>query len=809
MRIHLKNFLCYKDSTFDFGTSGLTLISGASGCGKTSILRAIFFALFGDGTKVQTYGETSCMVELEFEDLKIIRTKRPNRLVVNEIYEDNAAQSLINTKFGTTFKSSGYIQQNNLSSFILLSPTDKLIFLEQFAFQDINLGEIKARCRTHITRLHDNLLSTVANLEMTTKIFNDIKVPIKVIFPLKCKVADRELAIKNEGVKIKNTDTLISRSINSLEKIIKELHASEILITLLKSKTNLLENIESKINNLQEEIKIISLNFSAKDIDIYEKQLNQIISSRELIKLEDLYKSSEDSRLEMYNLEINLMKDEKNTIINDLWKEYTEEELISTLENTNTCLTDIKTLDRLKNELSKYTINQENIQILQIDIDFNTKKLEDGNILIRKLEEQNEIHYCPSCNIGLNMIDCKLQLADTLSKPVEGELNTIIKDMKILKSKIQKLKQELQYAENQVISKNKVNSEILDIVNQYDDDLPTIESIKEDITYLQKYQIQQKQQEKRLKYIELGELSKSYTSFCNSTKELYIQLCNLRKLSTPIIDSHTEEELYTLVSENKNIQRRLKDLENRENELLQEKLICSEEILSSEKKYNNIYGTQKDSATMHLMVTDKKEEINKLNIIKNIHHENITNIELWRKYESDNNTWKDWKNKLSELSKKEKHDRNLYTAALTLKTKILEAESLAISNIIDTINIHARGYLDCFFTDHPISVQLQPFKETKKATKPSVNVVIEYKGMECDLNMLSGGELSRVVLAYTLALSEMFNTPLLLLDECTASLDQDLTSDVFEGLRENFSGKLVLIIAHQVVVGTFDKIIQL
>ena len=75
--------------------------------------------------------------------------------------------------------------------------------------------------------------------------------------------------------------------------------------------------------------------------------------------------------------------------------------------------------------------------------------------------------------------------------------------------------------------------------------------------------------------------------------------------------------------------------------------------------------------------------------------------------------------------------------------------------------------------------------------------------------MLSGGELSRIVLAYSLALSEMFNTPLLLLDECTASLDQDLTNVVFDGIRDNFNGKLVLIIAHQVVSGTFDKIITL
>jgi ABC-type transport system involved in cytochrome bd biosynthesis fused ATPase/permease subunit len=55
----------------------------------------------------------------------------------------------------------------------------------------------------------------------------------------------------------------------------------------------------------------------------------------------------------------------------------------------------------------------------------------------------------------------------------------------------------------------------------------------------------------------------------------------------------------------------------------------------------------------------------------------------------------------------------------------------------------------------------------------------------------------------------MFNTPMMLLDECTASLDQELTGVVMDGIREHFPGKLVLIIAHQVVKGQFDKVIQI
>ena len=66
MKLTLINFLCYENATFDFGENGLILISGLSGAGKSSLLKAIIFALFGDGNKLQTFGKISCQVILEF-----------------------------------------------------------------------------------------------------------------------------------------------------------------------------------------------------------------------------------------------------------------------------------------------------------------------------------------------------------------------------------------------------------------------------------------------------------------------------------------------------------------------------------------------------------------------------------------------------------------------------------------------------------------------------------------------------------------------------------------------------------------------
>ena len=81
--------------------------------------------------------------------------------------------------------------------------------------------------------------------------------------------------------------------------------------------------------------------------------------------------------------------------------------------------------------------------------------------------------------------------------------------------------------------------------------------------------------------------------------------------------------------------------------------------------------------------------------------------------------------------------------------------------------------------------------------------------MNCELKMLSGGEIQRIVLAFNLALSDMFNLPILLLDESTSNLDQELTNTVINGIKSNYNNKLVILIAHQVISGIFDNVIEI
>jgi len=144
MRITLTGIRCYKEpTTFECEDIGTILISGPSGVGKSTILMGINFALYGVGGKnICSYGETKCKVEFTFKDLKIVRTKSPNRLVVNDTYEDQVAQQIIYDFFGKNFNVTGYISQNTTESFLNKSAIAKREFLETVKFERKRLFEI-------------------------------------------------------------------------------------------------------------------------------------------------------------------------------------------------------------------------------------------------------------------------------------------------------------------------------------------------------------------------------------------------------------------------------------------------------------------------------------------------------------------------------------------------------------------------------------------------------------------------------------------------------------------------------------------
>jgi DNA repair exonuclease SbcCD ATPase subunit len=164
--------------------------------------------------------------------------------------------------------------------------------------------------------------------------------------------------------------------------------------------------------------------------------------------------------------------------------------------------------------------------------------------------------------------------------------------------------------------------------------------------------------------------------------------------------------------------------------------------------------------------------------------------------------------KLQQITTDETLAKHKLVMAEAFLKKINDAESISISQTISQINHYSNYYLEKFFPDNPITVDILPFKETKKDIKPVINLEVFYRGCSCDINSLSGGEYDRIVLSIMLALNTIFGSTILMLDESISSLDSDLSNEILEVMSETLSDKLVVIVAHQIGEGLFENIIN-
>lgn len=810
MKLVLKNFRCHLDETFDFGEEGLTLISGQSGNGKSTIMNAIYFALFGKGNKIISYGQKSCKVILEIENLKIVRTKRPNRLLVNEIYENDAGQSIINEKFGDTFNTTGYISQNAINSFILMSPLEKLSFLEKFAFNDIDLVKIKKKCKELIIEKEKKLNHAKSKLEMALNVLEETKKPEDIKFPVACKKTQIEKTIKNYNIKYKNSNILIKRYNKKISKLQSEINSINILNVKLELNEDTINSINSKIDELDKEKSDINY-IGDRQLSILKQRLNNSLQIKSYTLLCKQLEKDTNKLSEIKNIEVNDFEEEIMNINSELWNEYTKEEIIENIDYYNTCLQECKRLNQLKNSINLEE-EENNIDKLNNNILLDKKELESKKELYNTLKLQNEIYLCPCCNSNLRLKNGILLPTDTIKIKEEIDVNQIKQDINILTNNI---KSNEKLVNKQEINKNKINDireEIQNISSKYENELDDIQEIKDTIEYLNEYYSNQKQLLKRKKKIQHKLNNNIFSPSYNSLSD------NINILKERIEKFDIDEELEINIDEEE-IRREI-CIENNKKERLKS-IIHRLEVLNSDKK--EILMKISDIKNNHYNIYNHIRNINNLEEEIKTHKESIKNqekikketfhiLELIEKWEQNNiirDNYNKWEIKVKRIKEEEKEEYLNYSAAMILKEKIIKAESISVLNIIESINSHAQIYLESFFPDNPISVRLVPFKLVNKKIKSQINIEIEYKGMEAEISMLSGGELARVILAFTLALAEMFNTNMILLDECTASLDEELSNTVFEGIRDNFNGKLVLIIAHQVVTGAFDKKILL
>lgn len=717
MIITLYNFRCYYGKhSIKIDDTNITLLSGESGKGKTSILMAFYFAITGSAPlKVISDGCDSCWVEVEFVNIKnsdqctIHRSKRPNKvsIKVNDvILDEQFAQNYINRYFGKHFEITSYIQQQYYKSFLFLSPSEKLDILEKLCFlkdlkdseedDEFNPEHLKQKCLDNYKEINHKLLQIKGEYNIIDNLCKNI-------------ITEPEPLME-------------SQDLGRLEELQKKLQDIEKNINMFHSRATLDENIKDISNQIETNKKLLK---NSDDLPPYdESTLKEQLHNMKMIK----------------ELELLILTTPKS------FQDYTKEDCMIMFDEYKLNIQKMKEYNTLLTKLKDHKHNKHNLT-----------RLHDKRKEISRTSEG--IYNCPSCKSVLTLMDKQLHInhkniSDTIDPKEKEEL------LRDIDSQIEKL------------------TKITNVQDEYKIQLDKLsEDLDEDV--------------------DLDELLEEYSNLEN----YYRKNCDLE-----IKNQHNQERLESIIRKQIVINLDEKDINKyinimNEQKNINERLVFLERQKENYQKQLNTYQLEKDINTY---LSQKEYYLSEINNIKEFKYKyQIYSIKKkeYEEYITNLQKSKDYKKQILSLEEKLENISELKKIILKTESDIIQRRT---RNISDLVNV----YISQMFSE-PIQINLYTTKKTNTNNeKVQIQLEVFYKNMKCDIGILSGGEQARLNLAFILAFAYLWETPILLLDECTSNLDQNLTEVVLEHISNVGIPKIILI-AHQVIEGNFTQILKL
>lgn len=800
----LTNFRCFDHYQMKLSPNDkFILLSAPSGSGKTSILLAFKYAVYGTGTKIVKYDKTSCKVELQMNGLHIVREKKPNRLVLTTsegVFEDSVAQSIINMKFNESI---------DFTEFIDKTPSEKLNFLEKLVFKDVNIIDIKDKCKNLKDKYQLSLDQVVTQLQMSNTVLQDLKKPVVVEYPFKSIYKKNEYTIlkDNEQKKIKDYDEQLKKLKTLLMTKNNELTDLKIFKSFMKSNNDNIEKLNKKLEELEDSKDIVynGDEYLAK----HDKKLKIVIKNRKYMSLENKYNEYIIKHENIIAKETEKDRIEIEKIDSTLWADYTVEEANDIITFNNTYLKNLQKIAYLRTQIINY--NGEDVDVMKNKLDEYREMYSVKNDALENLKKSGITYKCPGCSIDVCFYKGDLHRYIVVGDNIERNINDIGDELKSIIKKIKLLEKNIPSVEHKLENNKKIQKEIDEIeidIKNYDEDEEDTKTILSNIEFIEEYVKKQKNDEARKKLLQTRVINSNLE---DDIDDLVDQLNE--------IDINDDDDC-DIDETNEDV---LRDIVFKERKARNDAKTYNDNKISFENDINELYVKQKYITKDHL---DKYVSVNEIldisNIINNITDEiNITetnykessillkNSGLYDQYIKDIEYYRSWEDKCEKLMSTQNTAQIELSSALTLNTKVREAENIVLLNIVERLNDYAKIYLDEFF-DNSLTAILTTFKEVgvKSTIKPTISMNIVYNSHVCDLSSLSCGERARLNMAFVMAFNEIYKTPLLMLDEQTSNLDAENTMKVFDFIKDTYNGK-ILVVAHQIVLGIFDRVIEL
>lgn len=406
--LRMLNFKSHKDTNLTFDT-GINVILGENGAGKTSVLEAISFALFKDYTgnldDLIKRGNDSMTVVLTFTShgrrYKVSRKRKKNStesslFLIQETEDllqsgDSAVDSEIEEILGIDrylFINAVYVRQGEIARLLVSRPSDKKQLIGKLLGIDV-LEKVWERMRVIIDQYKEEKGRTEAAITEEGKMISEYSNVNSELIDVKNRIDKTLLKIADAVKDLKAYEAEENKLIEEEKKNIEIKSKMESLAFLIKNEKEKLLNLRNesgKIREAEKEIKEIEKALFPGWKHATEKEISDL--KKRVSSIDENTGKSLAMIAESHDLEENLSKAKNNCpVCKSVLTEYHRKELLMEKANLKQKLnSDVKKLKEEKSVVEKklYVLNNRKEKFIGLE-----KDLDDKKNIIEKVEGVN------------------------------------------------------------------------------------------------------------------------------------------------------------------------------------------------------------------------------------------------------------------------------------------------------------------------------------------------------------------------------------------------------------------------------------